>query len=476
MSLLYRICRAVGIIGFTVFIVAGCDKRANVKDEREAICQQGDKFLNAGDYQHAIETYSQLLTSNPGASQLKNEHYDYYFDPWALYSRGLAYAGSGALDNAIRDWSYLIHWQPENSDALIQRGQAYQKKKFLDLALQDFSSAIRTHSDNADAYLHRASVYKELGSFSYAIVDCAKSISLQPDNSHAYSIRGEAYLALEDYEHAVDNLKQCLLQGGDAKVVNPLLSTACFKWSKELTAAGDTAKAVELLAQAQKLDPNLRVQPKQPDAPPAVKKQQLVAKLLPSGEIVAESSADGYMCSGDDFFEIQDYATAHDEYTHAIELDPNRAEAYEKRARNWLARGFGEDALTDVLFALRVGGYTQDRYLLKAKAELAKKYYYDAADTASVIMRQGPVNAEAFSIRGAAYLHRKMFDEAIRDLRFAVAEDRQLESPLQPLLAEAYYRRGKLNEADGKAKEAKADLVQAAAYGWVTEGGALGRN
>ena len=161
-----------------------------------------------------------------------------------------------------------------------------------------------------------------------------------------------------------------------------------------------------------------------------------------------------------------------DEFTEAIVLQPNRPEGYEMRARLWLQRGFADNALIDITDALRFGGYTVDRYRLKAEALLAAGNNYGAADAASEIMRRGPLDARLFAIRGTAYLRREMFGEAIRDLGYAIENDASFRDQLRPALAEAYFRRGKALEKSGRVKEAQDDIARARELGW-TDGSAV---
>lgn len=186
MSLLHRIGSGLRALGLLVVSCAGCNevKQEDLVTKSAQIYEAGNKAQKAGNYPEAIATFSQLIKTDPEEKVLvDNNKEDYFYYTWALYARGIAKMESGATDDAIRDFTYLIHWQPSNVDALIQRGMAYRSKKLLDVALRDFSDAIRARPDDKLAYLQRAIVHFELNNYDNAISDGMQAIRLQPQNA-----------------------------------------------------------------------------------------------------------------------------------------------------------------------------------------------------------------------------------------------------------------------------------------------------
>lgn len=424
-------CCRLGLSCLLIVWTAGCGKEAVRRTtsaandtDRESVYRQGMAHVDAHDYARAVTEFTQLLGSAPQSQATVKP---VGVDEDVLYQRGLSYLGMGFPDIAIEDFNAVLKYRPDDADVYLQRGRAYQ----------------------------------QMGDDRRAIQDCTHSIRLSADNPEAYRVRGVAYLARNEYQRAVANLERSKLQGGKAEDIDPLLSKAYVGRSQELKAAGETAQAQEMLAKAQELDPGFVPRP-EPGAP-----SELHAKPV--------EEAKDHLKTGQDLAKQGDLESAHNEFTEAIALEPNLTDAYEKRAANWLARGFPDNALIDILSALRLGGYTSERYRLKARAQLGIGDNYGAADAASELMRRGPVDAEAFVIRGMAYLRREMFNEAIRDLSYAIEHDAQLNDRLRPVLAEAYYRRGKSLQEAGRVKEAQADFARAKELGWTDDSAADGR-
>jgi tetratricopeptide (TPR) repeat protein len=116
-----------------------------------------------------------------------------------------------------------------------------------------------------------------------------------------------------------------------------------------------------------------------------------------------------------------DHETAISHYTHAIELDPDSAEAYYNRALAFQAVAEPERALADYSRAIELR----------------------------------PAYAEAHNNRGNLYAAGGQFDPAIRDFTRAIT--------LRPQYTEALANRGHAYQATGKYREAVADYSKAIA-------------
>jgi tetratricopeptide (TPR) repeat protein len=467
MSLLHRICFRLGTACLLIITAAGCGGESNSsigKGAKESDCVtayiRGESLRAAGKYQLAADEFSRVLANGPPVKSPGRED-SYYM--WSLYSRGIAYLEGGSTEKAVDDLSAFLRRKPLSADALFKRGLAYLKLGFPDTAVEDFSAALGERPDDADTYLQRAIAYRELNHDRSAIDDCTSSIRLKPNNAEAYRVRGEAYLDRAEYQLAISSLERCIVQGGAADKVTPLLSQAYAQRSKGLTTAGKTAEALKLAQKAQALDPTFVPFPG-PDTPPEVHAKPPLPEEPP-----AEQEVESLVNVGDDLFDKKDYEGAHKAFTDAIAKSPHRADLYEKRAANSLVHGFADSAQFDIERAIQVGGYTPERYRLKAWILLGVHDNYGAVETANYLLRQGPIDAEALGIRGTAYLGRNLLDEAIRDLSYAIEKDPSLEGRLKPTLAEAYYRRSLSRKHAGRWKEYQADVDRAQELGWIIE-------
>jgi tetratricopeptide (TPR) repeat protein len=381
----------------------------------------------------------------------------------AAFQQGLAHLKNREYSVAAAGFTKLVPGASRSSQAVeavkkdvrYQRGIAYLGMGFPDIALNDFDAVLEDWPEAANVYLERARAFQRLGNTQRAIEDATQAIRLVATNPDAYRIRGEAYLISRDYQLAIDNLEQSKSQGGNTQEIDPLLAKAYRQRIERLTAAGETAAAQEMIRKLQRIDA-ASVPPEELSARPDIqaKSKQEAAAHLKLGEELAKQG---------------DREDAHKEFSKAITSDPNSALAYEKRAENWMARGFADNAVMDMRIAYRVGGYTPERYRLLAQALLDAGYIYDAADMASQMMHLGSVDATAFGIRGTAYFRRGMFKEAVRDLAYAVEKDAQLYVELTPLLAEAHFRYGKTLEREGRVNDAQSEIKLAKELGWTDE-------
>lgn len=72
----------------------------------------------------------------------------------AFNNRGVAYAGKGPYDHAIRDFSQVIRLNP-SAAAFLNRGLAYSDMAQYESAVEDYDQAVRLDPYNATALYRR---------------------------------------------------------------------------------------------------------------------------------------------------------------------------------------------------------------------------------------------------------------------------------------------------------------------------------
>ena len=90
--------------------------------------QEGVKKARRGDYQGAIEDFTQALRLNPQ-------------DAIAFNNRGLAYANQGDYQPAIADYNQALRLNPQDAEAYYNRGLAYRKLGDTQQAITDLRKA-----------------------------------------------------------------------------------------------------------------------------------------------------------------------------------------------------------------------------------------------------------------------------------------------------------------------------------------------
>ena len=137
------------------------------KEQAIKFFKKGDVHLKVGEFDQAIEAYTQAIALNPKLAD-------------AFRNRGLAYYNKGEFDRAIQDYDQAIALNPKLADAFNNRGLAYYNKGEFDRAIQDFDKAIELNPNFAIAFYNRGLAYRSIGKEQEAIKDFQKANQLDP--------------------------------------------------------------------------------------------------------------------------------------------------------------------------------------------------------------------------------------------------------------------------------------------------------
>jgi tetratricopeptide (TPR) repeat protein len=180
-----------------------------------ALLAEGDRLYEAGNYQGAVEVYSQVIVRQPdnGRAYARRAHahrqdrahepamQDYQcalaFEPnlaEAYNGRGNLHYARKDYPAAIADYSEAIHLDPAYAHPYFNRGTVYNTTRQLDLALEDFNAAIELLPNDPDSYHNRALLYERLRRFDLADKDYAQVLELDP--MHALTRAKKRFQAL----------------------------------------------------------------------------------------------------------------------------------------------------------------------------------------------------------------------------------------------------------------------------------------
>lgn len=158
--------------------------------------QRGMENLLKGRYEQAVADFTKALEFMPGTAE-------------AYSGRARAQEKLKRYDRALADYSKLIELNPQAPAAYIGRGHVFMDLKRYDEALQDFSKAIELKPDVAASYVARCNVHELNRLHDRAIADCSRAVELEPNLDIGYSLRARAYAAkgmkqeaAADYERA----------------------------------------------------------------------------------------------------------------------------------------------------------------------------------------------------------------------------------------------------------------------------------
>ncbi len=220
-----------------------------------AYSNQGNASYKLGDYEGAIENFSQALRLNPN-------------DAKAYVNRGNTYyeiaQHSGDPDRnykgAISDFNHALRLNPQEAEAYVKRGMVryeiaqYSKEpdRGYKAAISDLNAALRLNPDDAKAYVKRGNIRYKLAQYSgdfnkgykEAIEDFNRALRLNPQEAEAYVKRGIVRYELAQYSgdsnninywEAVNDLQKAaklFLEQGDIDHYQQALGNICVALEK----------------------------------------------------------------------------------------------------------------------------------------------------------------------------------------------------------------------------------------------------
>lgn len=258
----------------------------------------------------------------------------------AFVKRGAAHTAKGEVDKAISDYTRAIEINPESADSFVMRAELYAAKGEHDKAISDYSNAIGLNADSNSGYDH--------------------SYWLNSKIAVVYYNRGNDFAEKHQHNKAILSFDKALeLEPKFARAYN---NRGTAYYNKSMSAKDVSVDIKEIIGN------------------PMVNFLQ----LLPGSEPPARDFAE----------------RAFLDFTKAIELKPEYAEAYYNRGTAYGYQGHYEKAIADFTCAIE------------------KSHLY----------------AEAYYNRGNAYAEKGSYDKAISDYTKTIE--------IIPEFTEAYYNRG----------------------------------
>ena len=202
----------------------------------------------------------------------------------------------------------------DSANAYIQRGQTCFKLEYWYRATKDFDRAIEIQPDNYVAYYLRGSVYMLQNAvknhYEKAISDYNRAIQLQPNHTTSYVKLGKAYYMIGEYEKAIASYTKALqLEPSEVVVIG-------------------RGRLTSTLGQVQIDDSNCN-------------------QALTCRGTNRYSDAVIYYLRGSTYLRMRNFDGAIEDYTQAIQIDPNFSSAYRDRGFSYLANNNINSAIQD---------------------------------------------------------------------------------------------------------------------------------
>ena len=142
-----------------------------------------------------------------------------------------------------------------------------------------------------------------------------------------------------------------------------------------------------------------------------------------------------------------------EDFTQAINLDPNNAAAYWERGRAYRQMGDNDKAMADYIQAIRINPKHARAYNSRGTAYLDKRDYDRAIEDFTQAIRIDPNLDIAYNNRGIAYRNKNDYDRAIEDYTQAIR--------INPNYEDTYNNRGNAYRNKNDYDRAIADYTQA---------------
>jgi tetratricopeptide (TPR) repeat protein len=297
-------------------------------------------------------------------------------------------------------------------------------------AEKDFANAIKLNTTVVDAYLDKMKKYGSLNEYQRSTSDMPDGFIYNHELAVPYYGHGQALEgagrseeALADYEKAVSidpKYAEALCQKGVILIAKGSKDKGCMDLRKAKTLGNEKAKELYMNNECSKVSAT-------------------------------------FLSNGNAKFEAKDYAGALADYTAAVQLNSDSAEAYIKRAQCHSAMKKYDKAVSDYNKALKINPDTLQYMYMRGLAYLGAGNYKLAFTDFSAVVRKNPNHYEAYMQRGAACEGMENFKSASYDYSEAIR--------IKPKDPVAYYKRGIANQ-DAKDNSACKDFKMAASLGY----------
>lgn len=287
----------------------------------------GEDFTKANNYQDAITQFSKAIELDPDYDK-------------AYISRAFVYSRTGEHKSAAEDYDRALVFDDRDEELFYFSGKEWHLAGNNQFALVKLTAAINMKKNFLEAYLVRQAVYMEMEEYEQALADCQKCLKLKDDEQTFFNL-AQVYEKLGMFNEAEQAYKSSLQK--NRRVVQTHFSYAQLLYNLEKYNEADIE-----VTQVLQLDPkhleaillNSLVLSAQGNYLKASDQLSLASVEYPDVPQI-------YLYRGDINNKLNQPAYAILDYTKAIELDPENAETYYKRAGAYESIRDYEKALLD---------------------------------------------------------------------------------------------------------------------------------
>jgi len=406
-------------------------------------------LYSKGEFEHALEDVSELITIFPEESILHNIN-------------GACYQGLGDLDSAVKSFMRAIEINSDYSKAHYNLAGTLFELGRLDESIKSYELSLSIDPNYAEAHNNLGNVFRELGQFEDALNCYKKAIKLDQNYVEAFFSASISLQSLGRYEDMVEYLERVLvLKSNFSEGYNNLgiafkeiglYSKAISAYQKALEIKPDYFEALNNLGNAYKNNNELEkaIESYQkalsisPDYPTlhnnlgnALKEFGEVERAIQCFRQAIEINPefpDSHNNLGDAFRELNQFDDAVESYEKAINLDPNYFEAFNNLGTAFKDLDKLDEAVSSYEKALKINPAFSDSYnnlgnVLKKLGKLD-----EALECYEMGISVNPNDVDIHNNIGRLFSKLKRMDEALQSYNTALK--------INPLHAETYKNLG----------------------------------
>jgi predicted Zn-dependent protease len=170
------------------------NRLASNSNDMAALQTRAKAYTRKGQYQFALEDYTQAVALKPGDAALH-------------FGRAGSLQSLHQYEAALTAYDEVIRLQPTHVAAFNGRGNCNRALKRYESALVDFDEAIRLDAKFAVGYYNRAVVYHDLNRTEEAMRDFSAAIAADKDYAGAYVQRGRLHEKAGSRELAIADFR-----------------------------------------------------------------------------------------------------------------------------------------------------------------------------------------------------------------------------------------------------------------------------
>ena len=320
--------------------------------------------LNNGNYDMAIVYFSKALSMDSLNSDLiKNLSFAYVH-------RGAGKCDAEDFPAAVSDYTKALEYNQKDATLYDDLGAVYLKMGNYDLALKNFDTALSIQPGYESALLNKAQAYRSMGHKKFersdypgAISDYEGSLIFNPKDDDVYNQLALSFIKLGDFDKAIAILDKGKSVNPGSEAIKETRPWVYFNRGIKKSDSGDPEGAISDFKEAIQLNPlfldayaeidSTYERLGKADSALIYQEKALAAKE----KINIKVEAEVYLLQGLDKFNAGDYKGSVRDYSKALELYPDYAEAYNNIGVSYYNLGKYSKAIKYYKLALRIDPY-----------------------------------------------------------------------------------------------------------------------